>query len=97
MNLRLIGGLVGPALGLAGGLVGVYYSYKAARGPQERRFVIWASMALVVFILSFLVALFLAPQARVWIWTAYIILLPAGIRYLSRKQNAVRRGEQANA
>jgi hypothetical protein len=97
MNLRLIAGWVGPALGLAGGLVGVYCSYRAARGPRERRFVIWASLAILAFILSFLVALFSVPRARVWILTTYIILLPLGIRYLNRKQNAIRRREQADA
>ena len=97
MNLRLIGILLGPAIGLAGGLVGVYCSYKAARGPQERRFVILASIALAAFILSFLAALLLMPQAKVWLWVLYPLTLAIGIRYLNRKQEAIRRREQANA
>ncbi len=93
MNLRL----VGTVLGLAGGLVGAYCSYKAASGPRERRFVVWASIAVLIYVASFLAALRLLPQAKVWLWTGYPLLLALGIRYLNRKQSAIRRGEQPNA
>jgi hypothetical protein len=94
MNIGLVGGIVGSVIGCVGGFIGAYCSYKAAKGPRERRFVIWASIALVVLICSFLVALFLAPQARAWIWTCYIILLSLGIRYLSRRQSKIQQEEQ---
>jgi MFS family permease len=97
MNIRLIGIVIGPVLGLAGGVVGAYCSYRAARGPRERRFVIWASLALAVLILSFLAALLLVPQAKVWLWISYPLTLAMSIRYLNRKQNAIRRGEHADA
>jgi hypothetical protein len=75
-------------------LAGANYSYKVAKGPRERRFVVWASVLLVGFILLFLATVRLFPQAKVWFWTSYPFILVFGIRYLNRKQTAIGRGER---
>jgi hypothetical protein len=95
--MRIIGWLVGPGLGVAGGLVGVYCSYKRAKGPRERRFVVRASIALIAFIGALFALLFFCPQLRSWWLLPYVIILTAGISYLNRRQNAIRREEQPNA
>jgi hypothetical protein len=94
MNIGLIGGIVGSAIGLAGGLFGTYRSYKAAKGPRERHFVIWASIGILVSVFLFLAILFLLSQWKVWIWTCYLILLPFVLRYLNRRQGKIQREEQ---
>jgi len=72
----------------------VIYIYKRAKSSRERRFVILASIAIVVLVFSFLVVLHFAPQARAWIWTCYILALVFGIRYLNRWQSKIHREEQ---
>jgi len=93
MSIGLIGGIAGSALGLAGGLLGAYFSSKNAKGPRERRFVIWMSIACFVFVGLFLTALFLFPQSRPIIFVPYAIILIAGINYWNRRQGAIRHEE----
>ena len=97
MNSGLIGGIIGSALGIAGGLFGAYCSYKRAKGPRERRFVVLTSSLFFFFIALFLALLFLFPQFRAGIFVAYAILLTVGILYLTRRQGAIRREEETNA
>jgi len=97
MNIGLIGGIVGSALGLAGGLLGAYCSIKNAKGPRERRFVIWMSIACFVFVGLFLIALFLFLRSRPMIFVPYVIILIAGINYWNRRQGTIRQEEQSRA
>ena len=93
MNTGLVGGIVGSLIGAAGGLIGAYCSYKHAKSPRERRFVVFASLALFVFIALFLALLFLFPRFQPGILVVYAILLTAGIIYINRRQSAIRREE----
>jgi TM2 domain-containing membrane protein YozV len=94
MSIGTVGGIVGIVLGCAGGLLGAFCSYKAAKGPRERRFVIWASVGIFVSVFLFLALLSLLSGWRVWIWTCYLVLLPLVLRYLNRWQTAIQREEQ---
>ncbi len=95
MNTGLIGGIVGSVLGIAGGLVGTYFSIKNTKGPRERRFMIRSSVVVWLGVSVFLATFFLVPYARTWIWYPYCILLPLGIICLNRKQQAIRTEEQS--
>ena len=94
MNIGLIGGIAGSTLGLVGGLLGAYFSFKNAKGPRERHFVIWMSMACFVYVGSFLAVLFLFPQSRPEIFVPYVIILVVGINYSNRRQSTIRQEEQ---
>ena len=96
MNLGLIGGIIGSAIGFAGGLFGPYRSNKAAEGPRERHFVISASIGILVSVFMFLAILFLLSQWKVWIRTCYLLLLPFVLRYLNRRQSKIQREEQTH-
>ncbi len=94
MNTGLVGGIVGSLLGVAGGLIGTYFGIKNTNGPRERAFMIRAAIICWIGIVMFLAAMFLLPQARLWLWLAYCILLPFGILYGNKKQKSIRREEQ---
>ena len=97
MNIGPIGGIVGSLLGVAGGLIGTYFSIKHTNGPRERAFMIRSAIVCWVGVVVFVAAMFLLPQARLWLWIPYGILLPLGIRYGNKKQMAIRQQEQTNA
>ena len=94
MNIGTIGGIIGIVGGCAGGFIGAYCSYRRAKSSRERRFVIWASIAILAFVGLFLAMLSLLPQARGWIWTFYAIVLVFGIRYLNHRQSKIQQEEQ---
>ena len=94
MNIGLSGAIVGSVIGVAGGLYGAYRSYTAAKGSREQRFVIWASIACLVYVGSFLAVLFLLPQTRPALFVPYAITLAAGIGYLNRRQRKIQQEEQ---
>jgi hypothetical protein len=96
MNPGLIGGIAGSFIGVAGGLIGTYFSIKNTNGPRERAFMIRSAIVCWVGVGVFLAAMFFVPQARLWIWLPYCILLPLGIRYGNQKRMAIRREEQTN-
>jgi hypothetical protein len=97
MNTVLIGGIAGSLIGAAGGLIGTYFSVKNTNGPRERAFMVRAAIVCWVGVSVLMAGVVLLPQARLWFWIPYCILLPVGIRYGNRKQTAIRRKEQANA
>ena len=97
MNTGLVGAIVGSVLGIAGGLIGTYFSIKNTNGPRERAFMIRSAIVCWVGVGGFFAVMFFVPQARLWIWIPYCILLPVGIWYLNRKQMAIRREEQTHA
>jgi hypothetical protein len=94
MNIGIIGGIVGSVIGVAGGMYGAYRSYTGAKSSREQRFVIWASIACLLFVGSFLAVLFLLPQTRPALFVPYSIILAAGIGYLNRRQSKIQREEQ---
>jgi len=94
----LVGGIVGGAIGVIGGLLGTYFSIKNTNGPREQAFVIKASIVGSLAIAAFLAALFLLPSPyRHWLWGAYIILLVLGILKWNKKQAQIRREERGQA
>ena len=98
MNAGEIGGLVGSiggsVLGFSGGLVGSYFSIKRTNGPRERAFMIRSVIVCWAAILMFLGLLLALPDPYRWlIWIPYGILLPLGIVYGNRRQQAIRQEE----
>lgn len=97
MSTDLVGGIVGSLLGVAGALIGTYSSIRNTSGPRERAFVIRSAIICWIGAALFLTVTFLLPQAGLWLWVPYGILLPLGIRYWNRRQMAIRREEQPDA
>jgi hypothetical protein len=98
MNAGQIGGLAGAflgcVLGLAGGIVGTYFSIKRTNGPRERAFMIRSAVVCWVAILIFLGLLLALPAPYRWfMWIPYGILLPLGIIHGNRRQRAIRQEE----
>jgi len=93
----LVGGILGCVLGLAGGIIGTYFSIKRTNGPRERAFMIQSAVVCWVAIIIFLGLLFtLPPPYRWFMWIPYGILLPLGIIYGNRRQQAIRQEESQN-
>jgi len=92
-----IGGIAGGILGLAGGIIGTYFSIKNTNGPLERSFMIKSAVVCWVAILIFLGLLIGLPHPyRFFMWIPYGILLPLGIIFGNRKQQAIRQQESRN-
>ncbi|MGA9117647.1 MAG: hypothetical protein WB626_12820 [Bacteroidota bacterium] len=92
-----IGGIAGGVIGLAGGVVGTYFSIRNTNGPRERSFMIRSAVAGWAAALIFLVLLLTMPDPYRWfLWIPYGILLPLGIIYGNRRQQAIRREESPN-
>lgn len=90
-----IGGIAGTVLGLAGGIVGTIFSIRNTDGPRERRFMIRSAGVCWLAILTFLGLLIALPSPYRWfMWIPYSILLPLGILYGNRTQQAIRREER---
>lgn len=94
-----IGGIVGGVIGLAGGVIGTYFSIKNTHGPRECSFMIKAAVVCWLAIVIFLALLLALPDPYRWfMWIPYGILLPLGITFGNRRQQAIRRQEsQHNA
>lgn len=89
-----IGAIVGGVIGLAGAIVGTYFSIKNTKGPRERSFVIKAAAVGWIAGLLFLGLLFGLPDPYRWfMWIPYSIVLPLGIIYGNRKLQAIRQDE----
>ncbi len=89
-----IGGVLGGAIGLAGGVIGTYCSIRNTNGPRERRFMVRAAVVTWVGVLLFLALLFSLPSPwRLFLWIPYGILLPVGILLGNRRQQQIRREE----
>ena len=96
MDAGLIGGILGWVLGLGGGIVGTYFSIKNTKGPQEKAFMIKASIVAWAAISVFLLLMFLLPTPyRFWLWLPYGILLPLGIRTINKRIAEIRQKEDA--
>ena len=91
-----IGGITGSVIGLAGGIVGTYFSIKNTKSPRERAFVVKASIVCWVFVLAFIIGMSLLPGAyKLWLVPFYVGGLLFGIRSWNRKQAQIR-AEESN-
>jgi uncharacterized membrane protein YfcA len=92
----LIGGIGGAVIGLIGGVIGTYFSIRNTDGPRERAFMVKSAVVFWVAALVFLGLLLLLPNPVRWfVWIPFGILLPLGIVYGNRRQQAIRREEGA--
>ncbi len=92
-----IGGIFGGVIGLAGGVVGTYFSIKNTNGPRERSFMVQSAAVCWIATLTFLGLLFALPNPYRWfVWIPYSILLPIGIIYGNRRQQAIKQEESQN-
>lgn len=92
-----IGSIAGGIFGLAGGVIGTYFSIKNTNGPLERSFMIKSAVVCWIAILVFLGLLLGLPNPyRFFVWIPYSILLPLGIIFWNRKQQAIRQQESQN-
>jgi len=96
--LGWIGGILGSLLGLAGGVFGTWVSIRNTHGPRERAFMLRAAVFVWIGLLAFAGLLFGLPDPYRWFaWIPYSILLPLGITYGNRKQQAIREAEAREA
>lgn len=96
MDLGTAGGIIGGAIGFAGGLVGIYCSIKNTLGPRERAFMIRTAAVAWLAVAAFIVGLFYIPQPYKWsIWMPYGLALAFGIRWSNRRQAQIRAEESA--
>jgi len=92
-----IGGIAGGVIGLIGGVIGTYFSIKNTIGPAERSFMIKSAVVCWFAGLIFLGLLLALPSPYRWfMWIPYSILLPLGIIYGNRRQQAIRQEESWN-
>jgi len=97
MHPGTIGGIIGGLGGLAGSIIGTYFSIKNTNGPRERAFMIKASVIGWVAILVFVGLMFALPNPyRFFMWIPYGILLPLTIVTGNRKQQRIRQEESQN-
>jgi hypothetical protein len=80
-----LGGGLGAAIGLAGGIYGVRASLRNAKSDAERRLV-WRFTAAILALIGLLMAgLFLLPPPYNWLsWIPYSIVLVVSIRYANQ-------------
>lgn len=89
-----VGGIAGALIGVGAAAVGTYFSIKNTSGPRERAFMIKLATGGWIAIVLFLGLLFLLPSPyQELIWVSYAIVLPVGIVYGNRQQQAIRREE----
>jgi hypothetical protein len=94
MDPGTLGGWVGSAVGVLGGVIGTYFTIKNTNGPRERAFTIKASIICWLFVVSFLVGLWLIPPwYNMLLWVPYPIILIFGIRKWNQTQLRIREEE----
>jgi len=96
MDIGFIGGIIGGILGVVGGIIGTYCSIANTQGPQERKFMIKASIICWLAITLFLVVLLNLPSPHRWfIWILYGVSLPLGIITINKGVAKIRAEEAA--
>lgn len=97
MDTGLIGAILGGALGVAGGVIGTYFSIKNTKGPMERAFMVKASVVTWVVVVVFVGLMFLLPSPyRYLLWIPYGILLPFGILKINKRLAEIRNAERVD-
>lgn len=95
-SLGWIGGLIGAAMGLLGGVIGTCFSVKNTKGPRERAFVIRASLLCWLAGGAFVIAMAYAkPLYFSVLIPMYVIGLGLGVRWWNRRQAEIREEESA--
>ncbi len=97
MNTDLILGIVGSLIAIAGGLIGTYFGIKNSNVPRERAFTIRSAIVCCIGVVLFFAVTVFFPQMRLLLGILCVILFPFVIRYMNKKQKAIRRDEKANA
>lgn len=98
MDAGLVGGLVGSAIGIAGGAFGTWASIRHTSGPRERTLMVRAALVAWTLVAVMLGGLLLLPQPwNAAVWIPYAIVLPLGIRWINRRQREIRAGEATAA
>ncbi len=99
MEWGWIGGITGCVIGLAGGIIGTYFSIKNTRPGRERSFMIkyiaafWA-IGIAVLALMLLAAFDVLPEAFYWVaWIMFMCLLGPSIVLGNRRLAALRADE----
>jgi len=99
----LSGAVLGPILGLLGGLFGSWMSIRNTKSPRERWFVIkftlfvWGEVTLLFLVIGFFLVLALKGMVPMWIYgmvfvavmTAHVILLVPAIIWGNRQQRQI--------
>ena len=94
-KIRLVGGILGGVIGIAGGLIGSYFSITRIKGPKERAFMVRVNLIIWLVIIGLLGLLFALPSPyKYLIFIPYGLLLPFGITYSNRTQQRIRKEEQ---
>lgn len=94
MHPGTIGAIIGGLCGLAGGIIGTYFSIKNTNSPRERAFMIKASVIGWIAIFVFVGLMFALPNPyRYYLWIPYGILLPLAIVTGNREQQRIRQEE----
>ena len=97
MDTGLIGAILGGALGVAGGVIGTYFSIKNTKGPMERAFMVKASVVTWAAVVVFVGLMFLLPSPyRYLLWIPYGILLPLGILKMNKRLAEIRNAERVD-
>lgn len=79
-----IGGILGGAIGIAGGIFGTYCSLKAASGPAQRAVLLGWTIVCWALVIGFLIGLFYIPQPyNFLLWIPY----PFALMWLVRTSN----------
>lgn len=91
----VIGGIGGAVIGLVAGGIGTYFSIRNTGGPRERAFMVKAAAVCWLALLVFLGLLLALPNPVRWlVWVPFSILLPVGVLYVNRRQQATRQEER---
>jgi type III secretory pathway component EscV len=91
MNPGIMGGIVGSAIGVAGGLVGTYFSIKNTKTSREHAFMVKASVVAWVFIAVFVLGMCLIPGFyKVYLAPIYVVALVVGILFGNKRQAQIR-------
>lgn len=89
---------MGGALGVAGGVIGTYFSIKNTNGPRERRFMVKGAVVMWIGVSIFLALVFLLPYPYRWfLWIPYGPALVLGIIFGNKRQAQIRAEESGPA
>ncbi len=93
--MLITGIVISSLLGLAGGVVGTYFSIRNTRGRKERSFMIKVAIILWCGVTAFIVLWLVLPNPYRWfLWIPYGILLPITIFGINRRQAEIRQKEE---
>src|SRR5262245_30794797 len=90
--------ILGPAIGVAGGLLGTYLSIRNTRGPRERSLMIRVALLCWLLVIAFSAGIFLIPTwHKHLLWAPYVVVLFLLIRWCNRSQARIRQEEAGDA